>query len=336
MGFEDYWYIVAESRELRPGRALGRCVLDEWLACFRDARGHAVVLRDRCLHRSGRLSTGTVRAGRLVCPYHGWEYDAEGNVVAVPSAPAMAKLCNPAYPVLERDGYVYVRLNRDAPPGIMPFRMPHYEQAGWKHVRLQNRFDNTVANCVENFIDIPHTAFVHRGIFRHSRGERIRASITRENASMHVRYRNERANLGSFGWLLNPRGAPIGHTDSFHAPNVTCVRYELPRGWVYVITSQSVPMSERQTLVYTDLTYRFAPLTAAAAWFVRRQAQRVIDQDIDILERQMQVIGKYGPAFVDTPADAIHRCVDSLREAIAQGRDPCALPPLSTEIEFLV
>ena len=336
MGFDDYWYIVAESRELRPGRVLGRCVLDEWLACFRGAEGQPVVLRDRCLHRGGRLSAGTAHAGRLICPYHGWEYDAGGNVVSVPSTPTLPKLCNPAYPVQERDGYVYVRLNRNAPADIAPFSMPHYGEAGWRHLRLQNRFANTVANCVENFIDIPHTAFVHRGIFRRSRGERICASIARENGSVHVRYRNERANLGSFGWLLNPRGAPIVHTDSFHAPNVTCVRYELPRGWVYVITSQSVPVSEQQTLVYTDLTYRFGPLTAAAAWFVRRQAQRVIDQDLDVLARQMEVIGKYGRAFVDTPADTIHRCVDSVREAIAQGRDPCTLPPFATEIEFVV
>ena len=42
----------------------------------------------------------------------------------------------------------------------------------------------------------------------------------------------------------------------------------------------------------------------------------------------MEVIAKYGGAFFDTPADTIHRYVDSLREAIAHGRDPRTLPPL--------
>lgn len=336
MGFEHYWYIVAESRELTARAVLPRRVLDEWLVCFRGADGEPAALRDRCLHRSGRLSAGTVRGGRLTCPYHGWVYDGAGRVVAIPSTRSVPALCNPPYPVEERDGYVYVRVNRESPEDIRPFAMPHYGEPGWKHLRLQNRFANNVANCVENFIDIPHTAFVHRGIFRRSKGERIEASVSREHGAVQVRYRNERGNLGTFGWFLNPRNREIAHTDSFHVPNVTSVRYELGRGWVFVITSQAVPVSETETLVYTDLTYRFGPFTAPAAWLVRRHGQRIIDQDIEVLGQQMEVIRKYGGSFIDAPADTIHSYVDSLREAIAQGRDPRALPPLSAEIEFWV
>ena len=85
----------------------------------------------------------------------------------------------------------------------------------------------TVANCVENFIDIPHTAFVHRGIFRASRGERLAATVHRESGAVRVVYRNERRNLGSYRWFLNPRGAEVRHTDAFHVPNVTRVVYDV-------------------------------------------------------------------------------------------------------------
>jgi phenylpropionate dioxygenase-like ring-hydroxylating dioxygenase large terminal subunit len=136
-------------------------------------------------------------------------------------------LCNPPYPIMERDGYVYVRLNRRAAADIQPFAMPHYGDAGWKHLRLQNRFANNVGNCVENFIDIPHTAFVHSGIFRSHSGESIAATIVREGGAVHVRYRNERGNLGTFHGFLNPRREPVGHTDSFYTPNVTSV----PTNW---------------------------------------------------------------------------------------------------------
>lgn len=336
MGFEDYWYIVAESPELTQSSLLARQVLDEWLVCFRGDDGRPAVLRDRCLHRSARLSAGVVSAGRLTCPYHGWTYDGAGRVVAIPSMRSVPGLCNPPYPVEEADGYVYVRLNRDSSADIRPFAMPHHAEPGWKHLRLQNRFANNVANCVENFIDIPHTAFVHSRIFRRSSGERIAASVVREHGAVRVRYRNERGNLGTFGWFLNPRNQEITHTDSFHAPNVTSVRYQLGRGWVFVITSQAVPVAQRETLVYTDLTYRFGPFTGPAAWLVRRHGQRIIDQDLEILRQQMEVIRKYGDAFFDTPADTIHRYVDTLREAIVRGEDPRALPPLSSEIEFWV
>ena len=87
--------------------------------------------------------------------------------------------------------------------------MPHCGEAGWHTLRLQNRFRNTVENCVENFIDIPHTAFVHAGIFRSSRAERLQAQVVRRDGSVLVRYANERSNLGSYRWFLNPRGLPV-------------------------------------------------------------------------------------------------------------------------------
>lgn len=70
------------------------------------------------------------------------------------------------YATQEQDGYVCVRLADVPGEAFEPFPMPHYREPGWETVRVINRFRNTVTNCVENFIDIPHTAFVHPGLFR--------------------------------------------------------------------------------------------------------------------------------------------------------------------------
>ena len=336
MKFEDYWYIIAESGELTKNTVLARCVLGETLACFRGADGMPTVLRDRCLHRNARLSSGRVRDGLLSCGYHGWTYDGCGSVVAVPSMGCQKSgQVSPPYPVVEQDGYIYVRLGSKTDAAIQPFQMPHFREKGWKNLRLQNRFANNVSNCVENFIDIPHTAFVHAGIFRTSRGERLRATVTRADGAVHVSYRNEQANLGTYRWFLNPRGDGIRHTDSFYTPNVTSVRYDIGAK-TFIITSQAVPVTGEETLVYTDLTYSFGLFNAIAAPFVRRHAQKIIDQDIAILAEQMAVIKRYGREFNHTAADAIHLCVDSIRDAIARGEDPRLLPPLTRDIEFYV
>jgi phenylpropionate dioxygenase-like ring-hydroxylating dioxygenase large terminal subunit len=230
---------------------------------------------------------------------------------------------------------VYVRLERDAQAAIDSFAMPHYAEQGWTNLRLQNRFDSNVSNCIENFIDIPHTAFVHRAIFRSARAERLTATVSRADGAVHVCYRNERANLGTFRWFLNPRHLEIRHTDSFFAPNVSSVVYEIGEK-VFIITSQAVPVTDDETLVYTDLTYKFGLFNALAAPFVKWHGQRIIDQDIEILALQMEVIRRHGAQFCDTPADTIHSYVDSIREAIARGEDPRRLPPVSREIEFFV
>src|SRR5512147_1402560 len=70
-----------------------------------------VVFADRCPHRLVPLSAATVDGGRMRCTYHGWEFDAAGRCVELPSQegdpPPRANL--PAGPpVRVADGVVYV------------------------------------------------------------------------------------------------------------------------------------------------------------------------------------------------------------------------------------
>ena len=55
MDFRDFWYVVAESRELKPGQVLARKLMGEWLAVFRDENGKPAAVQDRCKHRAAQL-----------------------------------------------------------------------------------------------------------------------------------------------------------------------------------------------------------------------------------------------------------------------------------------
>ena len=339
MNFKDFWYAVAQSKDIGPDRVIGAKLLDQWMALFRDANGEAVALEDRCLHRGAPLSRGRVRDGCLQCAYHGWVYDAGGRVLRVPSEGPGAKPAGrqaKAFAVCEADDYVYVRLCQSAGAELKPFRIPHYRERGWGAIRLRNRFKNNVTNCVENFVDIPHTAFVHPKIFRVTKNERLTAQVTRRAGAVIVNYQNERANLGLFAWFLNPGKREIKHTDSFFMPNVTSVDYEFSPRRRFIITSQSVPVAEDETLVYTDLTYNYGAWNGIARPVIRKQAQTIIDQDIEILGNQMETIKKYGAQFSNTAADVIHVMIESIRDAIAEGRDPRLLPEKTFDIEFWV
>jgi hypothetical protein len=43
--------------------------------------------QDLCIHRGARLSLGWVSIDKLVCQYHGWEYDVNGVCVRIPAHP---------------------------------------------------------------------------------------------------------------------------------------------------------------------------------------------------------------------------------------------------------
>ena len=338
MNHNDFWYIVADARDLMRGGVVGARVLGEWLAVFRDEHGKAVALEDRCLHRCAPLSKGVVEDGKLRCSYHGWTYAGTGCVVAVPSEGAHARPKPRArkFAVVEVDDYVYARLSDGDREGVEPFRIPFYRAKGWASVRLKNLFRNNVTNCVENFVDIPHTAYVHPTIFRVSRGESLTATVERKGGTVVARYRGERANLGIFSWFLNRKGEEIEHVDSFFMPNVTSVEYRFGKNRRFLITSQSIPVGDEETLVYTDLTYNYGVWNALVKPVVRWQAQMIIDQDVEILGSQMETIKKFGARFANTEADIIHVFIESIRAALERGEDPRQLPEKNVEIEFRV
>jgi len=102
------------------------------------------------------------------------------------------------------------------------------------------------------------------------------------------------------------------------------------------ITSQSIPETENSTLVYTDVTYNYGIWNKLARPFVRWTAQHIIQQDVKILGIQGEAIAKYGTKFYHTPADTIHVFVESIRDAIASGKDPRQLPNQSVKVTFFV
>ena len=340
MKFADFWYVVALSNQLKPNKVISRKILGEWLAIFRGVDGKPVALLDRCIHRNSRLSKGKVCQGKIQCPYHGWVYDNTGKVVTVPSEGdnfCQSKIRkSQSYQTLEQDDYVYVRLSPNPSEDFTPFKMPFYQQPGWETVRVINRFENNVTNCVENFIDIPHTASVHPGVFRKPSQQHLEMTVERRNGCVKAEYRNETTNLGWFTKFLNNKGYKIRHIDSFHMPNITSVEYDTAPNRKLFITSQSIRETEGSTLVYTDVTYNYGIWNKLAKPFVLLTAQYIIHQDIEALKIQWQVIEKYGAHFANTPVDTIHVFVESIRNQIAARKDPRKLPDKLVEVKFWV
>lgn len=338
--FKNFWYIACESKDLKTNQAIQRTILNEWIVLFRGKDGKACALQDRCPHRNFKLSEGYVKDGLLQCPYHGWTYNTDAEVVAIPSEGKdfnfIKSRCAKKYDVIECDDFIYICLENNKDLSLKPHRMPHYKEAGYKTVRLFNIFKNNVTNCAENYVDVPHTVFVHDKIFRVARDEKIDAVVERKNGSVIVDYKNETDNMGWFSFFLNPKKTPIKHIDYFHAPNITSVEYEFSPGKEFYITSHSIPVSDEETHVYTDLTFKFGFFNYFAGPIVHFQGQSVINQDIEVLDTQMEVIKKYGTQFSNSRADIVHIYIESIRDAIAKGENPFELANKRNEFSFWI
>ena len=89
--FPEGWYFVASRKGLLKEKLIQKTWMGEEIVAWCDGDGRVCVADAVCPHLGSQLGPaagGQVRDGRLVCPFHGFEYDATGQCVATPYAPA--------------------------------------------------------------------------------------------------------------------------------------------------------------------------------------------------------------------------------------------------------
>ncbi|NMO04564.1 Rieske 2Fe-2S domain-containing protein [Gordonia sp. TBRC 11910] len=153
------WYAVATSTSV--GRQPSACrVLGKRVVVYRDSRGDAVALDDRCCHSSYPLSLGRVEGDDIRCGYSGFVYGPDGAVRSVPTqslVPIGAHVH--AYPVREQDGLIWVwpgspgRAARREIPALGWLTSPDWTTFGDSWVVEAN-----ATLLQDNFADITHIA----------------------------------------------------------------------------------------------------------------------------------------------------------------------------------
>lgn len=335
------WYAVALSSQVK-GRPVSRTILEELLVVYRDSAGQAHVLADRCPHRNALLSTGRVHGDNIECPYHGWTFDGQGQCTKVPSegkgTPARPRRTE-SFPVRESDGLVWAWMGGSKfAPNCHPFSMPFRDNSEFRSYYMETLFDSDVTNLVENFMDVPHTVFVHSGWFRSRRQLRVPIVVERTSEAVFITYQQQ---LDSIGWserLINPKRLPLAHTDRFYMPNTTRVDYvygDLQR--VFTITSTCTPISDRTTRVFTLISFKLGGFGKVAQWLLPWYTRRVIQQDVDIMGVQNRALSHYGGThFASTPADTPHLYIESLRRWAEEGGSAPRPQPVKTELELWI
>ena len=161
----NLWYVAEWSQAVKDKPVFVK-MLGQKFVLFRDRAGKIHCLSDVCLHRGGALSGGWISGDCVVCPYHGWQYNAGGKVTFIPSEgkefaiPGKARI--DSYPAEERYGMIWVFLG-DAPEEerfpIPDF--PEYEDPKWRKLTDEWSWKADAARVVENGIDLAHASFVH-------------------------------------------------------------------------------------------------------------------------------------------------------------------------------
>ena len=331
LALDRYWYVACAATELKRGKVLSRTVLGLPLALFRNQGGAVGAMLDRCPHRNVPLSRGRVVGDNIECAYHGWQFDPVGTCKRVPGhcgehehpsrdATSLA--------VREQDGFVWVWTRPGEEPDGEPFRL-RGQEAGYTTVRRSVVFPGSLHQSIENALDVPHTAFLHRGLFRGTgKTNRIKGVITRTESMVQAEYIGEPRPEGLAARLLAPGGGTVQHWDRFHMPCVAEVEYRLGEDTHFIVTSLMTPEQDFVTRAHAVVSFKL-PLPG---WLVKPLvfpiAMQVFKQDAVILGQQSDVICRFGgERFVSTEIDLLGGQIWRLMRRGAKGRASSDVEP---------
>jgi phenylpropionate dioxygenase-like ring-hydroxylating dioxygenase large terminal subunit len=315
------WFVACAAAALRD-RPVAATVQGLPLALFRGRDGLPGALEDRCPHRNAPLSAGRVRGDALECAYHGWRFEPDGNCVAVPglAAPPEARATRAtAVPCVEQDGLVWVA-PAGAPPAP-PRRLPHLGAARYTTVRNELAVRASLFRAVENALDVPHTAYLHGGLFRTAGAAReIDVVVRRWSDRCEAEYLGEPRPGGVLGRLLAPRGGVVRHFDRFLLPCIAEVEYRLGATSHLVATTAATPLDEEHTRLFSAVTFRLPVPGAAVAPLLAPIARRILRQDAWMLALQTETVARFeGERFATTDADVLGPHIALLLRRAEQG-----------------
>ena len=100
----EYVKLAAES-ELPPAGEAREVSCGNMPICVANVNGVITAMDNICLHRGGPLGQGTIEGNKIVCPWHGWQWDPKtGEATHNPNAKVAV------YPVKIENGSVMIEI----------------------------------------------------------------------------------------------------------------------------------------------------------------------------------------------------------------------------------
>ncbi|MBX3283803.1 MAG: Rieske 2Fe-2S domain-containing protein [Acidimicrobiales bacterium] len=159
------WFAVAETPDVSVGDAKAAYYFDTHLVLWRDDTGEVHVQDAFCPHLGAHLGHGGIVDNcQIVCPFHGWKFDAEGANTEIPYSERInrsAKLRT--YPVAERNGFIYAWYHpQEEPPSYEIPEVDELVNGEFSGPTKTNHIVETgIQEMAENGVDSAHFRYVH-------------------------------------------------------------------------------------------------------------------------------------------------------------------------------
>lgn len=248
--FMKDWLCVARLEELSQlGDYMAIRIMDEPVLITRDQDGALHALANVCRHRGVEVAQGQGNATSFSCPYHSWNYDLTGRLVAAPyMRESTAELGQCRLPPLRIEtwrGWIFLNFDANAPP-LSDTLAAFDDEFGFLQPENCRLVDKTTIdlNCnwkftVENLMDVYHVGTIHNKSFGKYYKEKPDSHVFKLltgggfsfffNAAPSTK--DGKSRLGKMPWLgrRSESFACLG----FQGPNINFnARCDMMRSWV--------------------------------------------------------------------------------------------------------
>ncbi len=171
--FYKQWVCVGRSDFIpNPGDYLTHHLAYQPVTVMRQDDGEITAFSNVCLHRMMRLLENTGSCEKIICPYHGWTYDKQGQLIGAPHMQdnPYFNAKNFKLPKVRSEiweGWIYVSLDEEIEPVAVQLAELHkivsdYNMADYVHVVQQDyEWTGNWKQLVENFIEGYHLPVTH-------------------------------------------------------------------------------------------------------------------------------------------------------------------------------
>ncbi len=160
------WFAVGYPEDFAIGEPTPMFWFGRHLVGWRDEDGGMHLMDAFCPHLGAHLGHGGhVEGCQIVCPFHGWTFDAEGRNTRIPYSERLNRKASVrAYPVVERNGITMAWYHpHDEPPMWDMPTIPEFDGDPEFSTVIRTSYDIEAAwqEMSENAVDSAHFRFVH-------------------------------------------------------------------------------------------------------------------------------------------------------------------------------
>ena len=299
--FSRSWQWVCHIEKLgEPGSYVTAEIAGNPICVVRDREGTLRAYYNVCKHRAHELLKGEGRTNLILCPYHAWSYNLQGQLVRAPHSESLegfdvSGICLDRIQVEAFCGFVYVNLDGEAPSlaersGGLGAEIKHWapdvEKLTFAH-RLTYDIKSNWKNVVDNFLECYHCPVAHKDFC-------TLVDMDTYKVTTHGIYSSHMAEAGkAANAAYSVEGATVkDHAVWFLWPNTCLMRYP---GRGNFIVMHIIPVDVDRTFETYDFFFEDAEPNEA-----EREAIRYIDdvlqvEDINLVESVQRGMGT--PAF---------------------------------------